>query len=318
MKFKGTYFSLMVLITLVLAIFITKKCFKEKESLLFPNLEVAEISKITILTKEDKVILEKKANEWLVTTSLNYPANPQQVKDLIDKIKHLSSKNVVSINPKKKAFYGLDKDYLEVRVSKAKDKDISCFFIGQNAPDFYSTYIQKKDSQEVILINEDLRGIFNKGNTCWRDRTILSFNPWEVDQLILNKEGKETIISSKKEGKFKDGKFEDGKFEIIKPEKIEAKEEVVKSILDELSKLKTDNFYLEDNLKVCGFDRPCSFIKVIFKNKLEKTLLVGNENKNDQAYLKREGSSTIFLVSKYRLSDLFREIKDLRKDLKKE
>ncbi|MBU0899881.1 DUF4340 domain-containing protein [bacterium] len=314
MKFKGTYFSLMVLITLVLAIFITKKCFKEKESLLFPNLEVAEISKITILTKEDKVILEKKANKWLVTTSLNYPANPQQVKDLIDKIKHLSSKNVVSINPKKKAFYGLDKDYLEVRVSKAKDKDISCFFIGQNALDFYSTYIQKKDSQEVILINEDLRGIFNKGNTYWRDRTILSFNPWEVDQLILNKEGKEIIISSKKEGKFKEGKFKDGKFEIIKPERIEAKEEVVKSILDELSKLKTDNFYLKDNLKVCGLDHPCSFIKVIFKNKLEKTLLVGNEDKNGQAYLKREGSPIIFLVSKYRLGDLFREIKDLRKN----
>lgn len=308
MKFKTTYLSLIILIALILTIVITEKSLKNKDKdlLLFPKLNLQEISKINITNKDKNIIMEKKIDKWLVVSSSNYPGDKSKIEDILNKVKSFSKKNIVSTNPAKKSFYGLDKDYLEVKICNAKDKELAHFFIGKSGPDFCSTYIQKKDSPEVVLINEYLRPIFDKEDTYWRDPTILSFNPQEVKNLILSKEGKEIIISLTK----------DNEFEIIQPENTPAKNEVVRSILDELSKLNTDNFYLEEDLEICNFKKSTSFIKLIFKNGLEKELLIGSENKNNQYYVKKNDAPTIFLVSKYRINDLFRELKDLKEDKK--
>lgn len=308
MKFKTTYLSLIILITLILIIVTTEKSLKNKDKdlLLFPKLNLQKISKINIINKDENVIMEKKADKWLIVSSLNYPGDKSKIEDALNKVKSFSKKNIVSTNPDKKSFYGLDKDYLEVKICNVKDKALAHFFMGKSGPDFYSTYIQEKGSQEVVLINEYLSPIFDKENTYWRDPTIFSFNPQEVKNLILNKEGKEIIISLVK----------DNKFEITKPENSPAKDEIVRSILDDLSKFNTDNFYLEEDLKVCSLEPPVSFIKLIFKNNLEEELLIGSENKNNQYYVKKKDALTIFLVSKYRINDLFRELKDLKEDKK--
>ncbi|MDI6785658.1 MAG: DUF4340 domain-containing protein [bacterium] len=305
MRFKATYLSLIILVFLILTIIITEKSFnnKKKDLFLFPKLNLQDISKITIINKDNnKVIMEKKTGKWLVVSSLNYAGDKSKIEDMLKKVKKFSMKNKVSVNPAKKSFYGFDKDYLTVNIYNVKDKELASFFIGKNGPDFYSTYIQKKGSSEVILINEYLKSIFDKESIDWRNHTIFNFNPQEVKEITMNKEGKEIVISLNK----------DEEFEIIKPERSPAKNEIIRSILDDLSNFNANSFYLEKDLKVCNLEKPLSFIRLVFKNGLEKELLIGAENKNNQYYVKKKDDPTVFLVSKYRIiNDLFRELKDL-------
>jgi len=335
---------------LLLAVFIIEgpisKRGKEKaaeESILFPGFEVDQVSSVEIKTKDRQVKLNKEDETWLVATSGNYPADPEAVDTMLGKVKDLRSALTASKSADKHSQFEVDSESgVEVKMLGTGEDVLAHFFVGKMGPDYMSTYVRKADEDEVLLVNEYLKSIFDKGTRGWRGRTIFDFDPMQVQRL--------TLVSQEK-GEIAIEAQEDGGWQIIKPEVAPAEKDAVDDIVRDISKLSADDFAEKKKeqdeegtdeteveevvspveqaaspleveqaaslLKEYKLDEPQSKVMVDLKDGTARILLIGDKS-GYRHYVKREDKDTVFMVSKSKIDRLFKDLEDLKAKIEEE
>jgi flagellar basal body-associated protein FliL len=284
-----------------------------KELTLFPDFEANKVYSVEIKTKDKEVKLNRENDTWVVSTADNYPADQKAVEDMLNKVKDLKSSLIASKSSEKHSQFEVDESGAEVKmVGTSGDNLLAHFFVGKIGPDYMSTYFRKADDNKVLLINEYLKSIFDKGARGWRDRTIFDFDPFQVQRLTLMPQDKDEIAIESQE---------DGSWQIIKPEVAPAEKEAVDDIINDLSKLSADDFAEKkepsegeaefDPMKEYKLDEPESKITVDLKDGTARILLIGGES-GYRRYVKREGKDAIFLLSKSKIDRLFKGIDELK------
>ncbi len=314
MKKKSIFILLAVLVVLVAAVFILEgplikrsKVKAAQESILFPGFETDQVSSVDIKTRDKNVKLKKEDNAWVVATAGNYPADPESIEDMLGKVKDLKSTLTASKSADKHSQFEVDGSGVEVTMLGTGEKPLAHFFVGKMGPDYISTYVRKADQDEVLLVGEYLRGVFDKGARGWRDRTIFDFDASQVQTLTLVSEEKGEIAIAAQE---------DGGWQIIKPEVFPAEKEAVDDIVREISRLEADDFAekkeeVADPLKEYKLDKPQSKIMADLNDGTARALFVGDES-GYRRYVKREDKDTIFLVSKSKIDRIFKGLEELK------
>jgi hypothetical protein len=314
MKKKSIFILLAILVVLVAAVIIiegplSKRGKKEaaKESILFPGFETDQVSSVDIKTKDKEVKLKKEDNVWVVATAGNYPADPKSIEDMLGKVRDLKSTLTASKSADKHSQFEVDESGVEVTMLGTGGKALAHLFVGKMGPDYISTYVRKADQDEVLLVGEYLRGVFDKGARGWRDRTIFDFDTSQVQTLTLISEEKGEIAIAAQEG---------GGWQIMKPEVAPAEKEAVDDIIREISKLEADDFAEQkeeatDPLKEYKLDKPQSKIMADLNDGTARVLLIGDES-GYRRYVKREDKDTIFLVSKSKIDRIFKGLEELK------
>lgn len=282
---------------------------KGKEAIvLFPVFEKEKAAIISVKGPIHEVRLEKKGEGWLISNTDGFTADMKLVNSALDTIKNLTRENIASRNPKKQELFEVNKvKGIEVNVFSADQKTTARFYIGKTGPDFFSTYLRKEGSDEVVLSGGNIKSTFDKSIKDWRDKTIFSFPPDTITQLTLKTSEKEIVLDKDKEGAW----------HIAKPEKIKAKKEKVEDIGNTFASLKAIDFAEDEDLKKYQLDKPEITIIVILQDKVEKRLLIGEKHKDkSQYYVKNQAKKTIFLVGKYQIDKMNVTLKDLKKEEK--
>ena len=277
---------------------------------LFPDFKKDKATKVEAKSSTQEVSLKKKEEGWLISNTDGFTADPKLVTTALDTVKNFTRENMASKNPEKQELFEVTGGKgLEVKVSGADENILAHFYIGKTGPDFFSTYLRKEGSEEVLLEGGYVKSTFDKSVENWRDKTIFDFPAETISQLTLKTPEDEIVLK----------KDEKGNWQITKPEKYKAKKEMVVNIGTTLASLKAVGFAEDYSLEKYQLDIPQMKITAILGDKEEKQLLIGEkQEEKSQYYVKSQAKQTIFLVGKYQIDKMNKSLDDLKKEVKVE
>jgi len=317
MKVRTTFILFGIFIILLVFVYFFEGPLSKKDqskaketTILFPDFKKDKATKIETKSSTQEVSLEKKEEGWLISNTDGFTADPKLVTTALDTVKNFTRENIASKNPQKQGLFEVTVGKgLGIKVSGADENILAHFYIGKTGPDFFSTYLRKEGSEEVLLTGGYVKSTFDKSVENWRDKTVFDFPAETISQLTLKTPEDEIVLK-------KDNK---GDWQITKPEKCKAKKEMVVNIGTTLASLKAIGFAEGYNLETYQLDIPQIKITAILGDKEEKQLLIAKKQEEEsQYYVKNQAKRTIFLVGKHQIDKMNKTLQDLKEEEKKE
>lgn len=174
---KNTKILLIILIMVISGLFVFKRGLVSKnvnplnqeKELLFSGLDIDKIDQIIIKQDNEETVLQKKADNWQ-RKEATQSAEKNKIETLLQTVKDMEKQELASQNRDKRDVYQVTENATQV-ILKSGDQEAANFYIGKRGPDFLSTYVRKKDSDNVWLIKKALEPIFEPDT--WQSETSL-------------------------------------------------------------------------------------------------------------------------------------------------
>jgi hypothetical protein len=256
-----------------------------------PADDADKISKIEIKNAgKGEVVLEKQGDSWKLTKPVQYPANQQNVKTLIDNAKEIRVKDSIDTGKGQYATYDLEDDKaVHVQLFKEATKAVDLYF-GKSGTRGQMTRIADKDG--VYVASGYSNYLYTREVKDWRDRDVLKFEDANVVSVSLDNANGSFSFSKGSDDKWS-GTFKGKAINGFDPEK-------VKDMLRAYKTLSADDFAEPDKTPAdTGLDKPAS---LAFKLKDEGgtiKLAVGKEVTGKGRYAQKDGNPTVFVLSTY-------------------
>ena len=161
----------------------------------FPKVTKKEVNKVEISTQDTTVGLKKKDNRWHIVPQ-GYPADANKVESMLDLIEKLSLTALVSESKNYKR-YQLDEDNKLIVKAWSGDTLRREFEIGKAATTFQHTFVKLSDDYRVYQARGNFRNKFGLSVDNLRDKTILSFNVEDIQEIRLSKGGQLIVFTRK-------------------------------------------------------------------------------------------------------------------------
>lgn len=257
-----------------------------------PDLKATDdVDKISI-TNADKgeVVLEKKGDKWEVTKPVQAAASQTNVKSLLDNLKELKAKEIISANPSedtKKEYQFEPSKAVHVVTYKGGEKKLDATFGKSGARGQMAMVDGKPGIYAVSGYSSYLYAREVKG---WRDTKIFEFDDANVVGFAVeNKHGPFSFTKGEKwAGTFKGKPIE--RFD----------EEKVKDALRALKNLNADDFADGKNQAETGLDNPEGKATVTLKDGAGTYVLkVGKVSSGTSHYAMKDGSEVVYTISQY-------------------
>lgn len=309
MKTKNNLKLFLILIVLAFIFFIpmiknfinSKSLKKGEEINFFPDLKSSDISKIEIKDLSSNVVLIKKGKKWIVE-DYDYEANKDYINEILDSIPVLSTKNLVSTNPKKFNIFQVDdKSGIKVGIYGSQDKKYE-FIIGKIGPDYQTSYCRKLGENNVYLIEKNIRLVFDKGNSeGWLNKTILKFEEDKLKEIKLKYEDEEIFLARDATGKWK----------YPEDDKIKLNEDAIKNIVNSLSSLTFANLEKGISDEEAGLSEPKKICSLLFSDARRVNIYLGNQKDDNLFYCKIDDKKEIFSIYKWTAENIFKKLSEI-------
>ena len=313
MKIKQLLVLIGVLVVLSLLVLILENPFGKSEeqkkveeaTLLFPFFNKENVANIEIISAFGltTTILVKQNDQWLVETMDNYPADQTAVKELLDKVAEMKTIQRASSNPEKQAVFQVDSSGVEAKLTDASGNLLAHLFAGKTTPEIFNSYVRAADSNDVYIVQGNLKLTLDKGYRSWRDRAIFSFLKEDVTHLTIGSEEEEIELQIDAAGAW----------QMLKPLVSAADGTEVEAITELMSSLETDDFAEPKDLSEYGLDAPKMSVTATLKDGSARTLLIGVEE-SGAYYVKREDKAQIFELNKRHVDKLIQGSTNLKSD----
>jgi hypothetical protein len=287
---RGKLILIGVLIALVAVFLISKYGFERKagEEPLYPGLSAERAQTILVKGKSSEAQLDKVDGVWIVASEDSLPAEAQAVDNMFQRMAAFSRRDIVSANPEKQALYQVDSTGIEVTIKDASGKDLASFIIGKVGPDYQSTYVRDLKSDDVVLSAGYLPPIFDRGERTWQDRTIFSYEPSDIAEVVLTRPTGIVRLSRDK----------GGAWYISQPESAACDQGRVTRLVRTLAYLRGDGIVGRSPVAGSGLADADSSVWFKTTGGTEEHLRFGNRSESGQTYVRRDGSDVVFkLVS---------------------
>ena len=309
MKPKTSIILAALAAVLVLIALLSLRGERKRETLasgpIFTGLTAEAAGRIVLVGETKTVELFQQDDQWRVASEGNYPADAQAMQRLVETWPHFDRKHLRSRNPEMQPTFEVDDSAgIEVTVSDAAGQELAHFRMGKNGPDFRSQYIRPAGKDEVYLIPDPLKSLFDPGRQTWRDKTIFAFGTDKVKQLEIRAAGAPPVVIVKDD---------QGNFALTAPESAPAKKSLVESTLRTLSTLRCDAFPdTPPAIGDTGLEPPEQGVSVMLDDGATLELQIGKEVDAARHYVRKAGDDTIFLLSKGRVTGLLRKAEELK------
>jgi hypothetical protein len=262
------------------------------------KINVDAISKIEIIKKSETVALEKNEEKLKVAGTGDFYASESVAENLLKNLKDASEGDLelVSANKDKKIDFETDASGINVKIYQG-DNAVADFIVGKYGNDYASAYISKADADETYLVKANLASALNQAE--WRDLAIFKTDKEKISKInfkYLNRE-----FTTEKAGEEWSG---------IAPYKFAVSKEKIDKILDTMSNL-TAVKIPEQNLESTGLDKP-NIIVEIFGEGVNNVLMIGNNNGEENYFVKKGDGNNIYLIAKSQRDELEKEIWELK------
>ena len=317
------YAGLAILAALAGGLYLTNKDKQQQQSahsiaapadlptLTVPKDDADKITKIEVTspdkddkTKKVKVTLEKKGEDWDVTSPVQAKANASNVKSLVDNLKDLKAKEVIDHTGGSYEQYELTDDKaMHLVAYKGADKAVDLYF-GKSGTRGQMVRVEGKSG---AFIAEKYSGyLYTREVKNWREMGILKFEDANAIQVeVTNKNG---FFSFSKNGDKWSGAWtkrdKEGKLE-KDPQKDWKKfdEGKVKDLLRAYKGLNAEDFGEAKDMAGAGLDKPeenGGVVHIKLKdNAGDLVIKVGKVQKGTSRWAVKEGGDTLYALSSW-------------------
>ncbi len=178
---------------------------KVRDKTLF-DFQVDNVERVVVKSPKGLIDANKKDDKWLLTNLDNKEAQDSKVTDMLYEIKGLKVGEFTGKQIDEIEDSGLDKPDIEIQVYTMKSEDdegkeapseSNVLKIGNIAMDLSKVYAKYDKIDEVVLLNKEVLGKFNKSSDDVMDKRLLKFNPSDVQQLKISTKEKEINLEQK-------------------------------------------------------------------------------------------------------------------------
>lgn len=306
---KKIFTLAIVLIILIIAIIAIEKPFgldekfaPEKEKLV--EFEIDDINKIAVTKENDTIELIKTNNQWFV--SGDKFAKQDFVLQALNDLKEADINEVVSKNKEKHSNFTVDEEKgIKLSVWDNNENNILNLFIGKNASSPNTQYVRYADSDNVLLVDQDLNSL-NKGSVDnWRERNIWTLEKDKITKFSVKLDKKEFSFEKGESNTWSRANYGDN---------AEIDNEKFEQILSSWLNVNASEFAEDNDVAKYGLEEGKEKYTVkLATDTFEKVLHGGNEEGDKNlVFVKQVGNETVYKMSK----SLFENLEKLLDELK--
>ncbi len=222
---------------------------------------VDDVSRFT-LAREGKPEIEvvRSGGKWRITKPASYAADPTQVRELLTTLASAKVADFIDNAPPSVTQYGLEKPHLSVTVyTKGGGQESLLFGFKQQQEGKDGIYVRRGERAPVYTVHEYVMSNVDRGVLQLRDKTVMGFEPAQVESVRAAVDGEDFSIARAPGGKW--NLIQNGK---TTPADVPA----VERFLDEIRGLRGRSI-LTDPMKepqMFGLDKPQIELTVIGKD----------------------------------------------------
>ncbi len=265
-----------------------------------------QATRLEISRRGKTVALAKKDGQWMLTQPVRFPADQDEVENLLTEIKMLDRDKTLP-GPRTKAEYGFEKSPIKVVVEGATPEPLT-LTIGGSDVTGAKVYLAKNDADDVLVVNEHIREAFDKEPGGLRDTAALRFKPSDVKRLQLTTRAGKSFRLARADGSWtlRVGREAYGQ---------RANQKTVEELIRKLQDLRATRFVADGKAALAkhGLDEPQRTL-VVHDGK-PHTLLLGGPcpgRREDRLAGRRGEFPAVFCVRAKELQALLMPVADLR------
>lgn len=149
------------------------------------------VESMEITGGEEPIVLQPTSTGWTVN---GFPADTLAVRRLLRAMTNVSLEGPVSSNPENHARLGVaGTDALQLRVTEEGGVPAT-LTVGDRGPGGATTYVRLPTSDDVFLLQSDLRAVAEQRVGLWRDRTVARVDTAQVSRFAVEREGRWTEV----------------------------------------------------------------------------------------------------------------------------
>ncbi|QSR86304.1 DUF4340 domain-containing protein [Candidatus Methylacidiphilum infernorum] len=278
------------------------------------HVEASDINWLQIKSQSETVVLEKKDNQWKITSPIHVDADERTIDRYLVDLQYLEMRREIPPTelPKEDILkqWGFSNPSLEISFKTSKGKyDL---IVGRKTAVSELVYARTSlgSNAPVYLISSSIADSLKKGLDDLRSRVVFHFNPFSVEKCGIRQMSGPSFSDY---AVLKKGK----QWEIQKPVLARADSTKLEQWFNDLLSLRVDKFVSDDgsNLNQYGLDSPRYQIWVGQSGKKdEDKLLVGNSlsSNSKQVYAKMAANNSVFTLETDMINRLVQNFLDIR------
>lgn len=278
--------------------------FRDKTVLTFDR---GAVTALEIATRDETLAFAAADNKWTITKPRTLPAEPDVVREFLDKLSGAKAKEFVAESPASLARWGLDQP-TRVTIVTGKDKERAgrTVAFGRLDPEKKGVYAMRQGDTTVMLVPEDVWSAVPKTVAMARDKTVVDFDRDKVVKLeVTSAKGTVSLVR------------EGNRWKIVAPEALPADQVETGGILFKLRDLKAQAFLSEDASGVPRFlAKPDVKVTLTEEGGPPKTVVLAasSETRGGQpsAYAGVVDRGPVVLVDGRVVGELAKSVTDLR------
>lgn len=190
MSGKNLVRLLIVLAVLIgISLIVPRFMYRKTSKQVFAGIAADQLVRIVIKDKnEEEITLRKSDTTWqVITSSYNYLADKGSVQTILDAVKKLKIKDIISSNEKRHSRFEVTPGSgTHVRFyTSRRDPPRASFYIGKATPDYTNFYLRFEEEKEVYYSSGFSRYLVNKSLDRFRNRRIGATESNAVDNIVL-------------------------------------------------------------------------------------------------------------------------------------
>ena len=290
-KINSVLFILFIILSGIY-LFLKIKPLQESEKIF--GAEAGNIVDIRINWKGEEISFSKNNNQWVMIKPEKYRINEKKVVKLENILNNFSLERLIERNAVDLTCYGLDKPTGEIQIRLKNGMERSLLVGDQTVSrtQYYAAgQLDKSGRNEVFTVSKAYIDIFSTGSGDYRDRTLLSVDPAELEKLhFVRTAGEE--LQFEKEGNTVNA------WELTAPVKADIKSDAFVEILRKIGRLEIEEYIQIQNgeLTKYGLKKPLYKLMLTDREGRFQSLLFGKRIDN-RRYITSDNSGEIYVVS---------------------
>ncbi len=150
-----------------------------------PALEMSEIDAVTIVRPSGTNALEKVGDStWTVN---GYPADEGSIQDLFAGLSDSSEAELVATGAALHGRMGVDSAEGIFLTLENDGEELATVVFGKRGSAYNTRYVRHEGEEYVYQYSGQLAGVVDRGETDWRDKTIVSIEPDSVGRVVARR-----------------------------------------------------------------------------------------------------------------------------------
>lgn len=294
MKFSRLLLAFLVLIIVAAFFYFYEirgkkgKEMEEKRERLLYTYAVNEIAHIELLLRGEKIELEREETGWVIKQPVEYPADSQVVEKILSALKEAKIRSFLEESENLEEYH-LSPAFAAITLSTSSGERLPSIWIGDETPLRGEFFAMQEEHDGVFVVSIEMRLIRETTLYDMREKKLLPYSRWEIDEIIVERGNKKTH--------FRSG---NGLWNVIEPIQFPADENKVADLLNALENTEVKEFIDDTSFSSVGLFPKDSLIRISCKREEDREWfsLVLGEEQDGIIYAKRSDRVSIFRIEK--------------------